>query len=115
MFPCRSRTYRCADVTPLRAHGISVTHSDLRASEILDIVARETGIERSRLVPSASVGELGIASLDMVQAIFALETRYGVDIPVVSERTGSEFNTVGELVDHVLASLDAQRPARNPP
>ena len=96
-----------------------MTQPDLRApdprtDEILDIVAHETGAERSRLTPAASVEELGIASLDLVQAIFALETRFGIDIPVMSERTGSEFSTVGELVGHVLSALDAQHPAGNP-
>ena len=88
-----------------------MTLPDPRADEILDIVAKETGVDRSRLVPSAAVADLGIASLDLVQAIFALETHFGIDIPVVSERTGSEFNTVGELVGHVLSTLDVQRPA----
>ena len=92
----------------------TVTQSDPRADEILDIVAHETGVERQRLLPSASVEELGIASIDLVQAIFALETRFGVDIPVVSERTGSEFNTVDELVRHVLSALDAQKRPREP-
>ncbi len=83
---------------------------DPRVPEILDIVARETGMDRERLVPEARIEDLGIPSLDMVQAIFALETRFGVEIPVVSERAaGQEFATVGDLVAHVLATLDHAR------
>ena len=87
--------------------------TDPRRDEILDIVAKETGIERGRLVPEASIEELGIPSLDMVQTIFELESRFDIEIPVVSERAGGEFATVGDLVDHVLLTLDrAKDPAR---
>lgn len=87
-----------------------MTESDPRTAEILDIVARETGVDREHLLPAASVSDLGIASLDLVQAIFALETRFKIDIPVVAERTGGEFETVGDLVDHVVAAISTQHP-----
>jgi acyl carrier protein len=78
---------------------------DPRANEILDIVATETAVDRGRLVPDALLSDLGIPSLDLVQAIFAIEERFKVDIPVVSDRTGAEFQMVGDLVSHVLATL----------
>ena len=85
-----------------------VLFSDPRVPEILDIVAKETQVERDRLVPDAKVDELGIPSLDMVQAIFAIESRFNIELPVVSERTGAaEFATVRDLVDHIVATLDA--------
>ena len=96
---------------PSDAHGAHLTHPDGHTAEILDIVAAETAVPREKLVPTASVADLGIASLDLVQAIFALETRFGIDIPVVTDRTGGEFETVGDLVDHVLAAIAAQAPS----
>jgi acyl carrier protein len=86
--------------------------NDPRASRILDIVAAETFVDREKLVPGATIDDLGIASLDIVQAIFALETGLGIDIPVAGEGGGAEFATVGELVSHVLAALDAVSPGR---
>lgn len=80
--------------------------TDPREAEILDIVAKETDVERDRLTPDAVLADLDIPSLDLVQAIFALETRYGIEIPVVSDRTGAEFSTVGDLVAHVIHTLD---------
>lgn len=88
-------------------------HDDPRGAEILDIIAKETGVERDRLSMDAALSDLDIPSLDLVQAIFAIEESYGVDIPVVSERTGAEFQTVGDLVQHVLATLEAE-PSRSP-
>ncbi len=81
---------------------------DPRVADILTIVAKETGVERDRLLPSATIAALDIASLDMVQAIFAIESRFHVEIPVISDRSGAEFETVGELVYHVLATIDRE-------
>jgi acyl carrier protein len=90
------------------AHDI---RNDPRTDEILNIVAKETNIDRNRLVPEASIEELGIPSLDIVQAVFELESHYDIEIPAISEKAGSEFATVGDLVAHVLASLDRARAA----
>jgi acyl carrier protein len=79
---------------------------DARASRILDIVAKETFVDRSKLLPEATIDDLGIASLDIVQSIFALETELDIEIPVAREGGGAEFATVGDLVSHVLAVLD---------
>jgi acyl carrier protein len=85
--------------------------NDPRSSRILDIVAAETFVDRNKLVPEATIDDLGIASLDIVQAIFALETELGIEIPVAGQGAGAEFVTVGELVEHVLAALDQASPA----
>ena len=79
-----------------------------RVTEILDIFAKETGVDRARLVPAATIAALDIPSLDMVQAIFAIETRFGVEIPVISDHSGAEFETVGALVQHVLQTIDRE-------
>ncbi len=87
-------------------------HGDPREAEILDIVAHETGVERNRLDREASLEELDIPSLDLAQTIFALEERFKVEIPVVTERSGAEFTTVGQLVDHVVHTLNAESSPR---
>ncbi len=87
--------------------GIQLAMTDSRINEILDIVATETGVERGRLSREATLAELDIPSLDLAQTIFALEERFKVDIPVVTDRTGAEFTTVGDLVDHVLQTIDS--------
>ncbi len=81
--------------------------ADPRAAEILAIIAKETALDPRQLTPDASVDALGVSSLDMTQAIFAIETRFDIEIPVVSEKAGAEFGTIGDLVAHVLATLDA--------
>ena len=82
-----------------------------RTALILDVMAKETGVARERLAPNASLAALEIPSLDMVQAIFELESRFNIEIPVVTDRNGTEFETVDDLVRHVLAAIaDQERP-----
>ena len=84
---------------------------DPRVDEILHIVAKETGVDRARLVPDAALSDIGIPSLDLVQAIFAIESHFDIEVPVVQDRAGAEFSTVGQLVGHVIATLDKARAA----
>jgi len=84
--------------------------NDPRISKILDIIAEETSIDRALLVPEATIEDLGIASIDLIETIFRIETVFNIDIPVISERSGEEFATVKGLIDHVLAAMDEVRP-----
>jgi acyl carrier protein len=79
---------------------------DTRIPAILDIVSKETGIERDRLLPDARIADLDIASLDFVQAIFGLESHFNIEIPVSAEGDTGEFTTVGALVSRVLGLID---------
>jgi acyl carrier protein len=91
-----------SDGAPLDRSGLTTV--------ILDIVAKETGVERARLQPEARIADLEIPSLDMVQTIFELESRFDIEIPVIAERSGAEFDTVGALVEHVLTTIDHSTP-----
>ena len=82
---------------------------DPRIDEILNILSTETRIPRDRLGENVPLDTLGIASLDLVQAIYALETHFGIELPVAENTAGAEFVTVGDLVKHVLMSVDAQK------
>jgi len=101
-------------VTSAPDPGIPDPALDPRTPDILDVVAKETQVDRSLLTLDASIDALGIPSLDMVQTIFELESRYDVEIPVVSEKSGAEFTTLGDLVSHVLQAIDATH-AGDPP
>ena len=78
--------------------------------EIVAILSKETGIEPERLTPEATIHELGIQSIDLVQAIFAIETRFDIEIPVGLEGQGGNV-TVGDFIRHVLARIDISRAA----
>ena len=80
--------------------------TDPLVGEILAIVAKETAVDRAALRPAATIQELGIASIDMVQALFALESHFDIEIPVVADRAGAEFTTVADLTAHVIAAIE---------
>lgn len=82
--------------------------TDPRADIMLDIIARESGVDRARLVPEARIEDLGIASLDLTQALFEIESHFDVEIPVVApaDTGGAEFATLGDLLAHALAVID---------
>ncbi len=83
-----------------------MTAADSRMDSILAIVSKETEIDRSRLSMDARIADLEIPSLDMVQTIFELEAKFGIEIPVAADNASAEFETIGDLVRHVTAAID---------
>jgi acyl carrier protein len=79
---------------------------DPRVARILAIMAKETFVDRDKLVPEATIESLGIASLDVVQTVFAIEEEFDIQIPVAGGGGGLEFATVKALLDHVIQVLD---------
>ena len=44
-----------------------------RDDELMDIIAEEALIDRSKLVPDAKLEDIGLDSVDLVSAVFAIE------------------------------------------
>jgi acyl carrier protein len=71
---------------------------------VLDIVAEESLVDRAKLTPDATLESLGIASLDIISIVFALEEKFGL----VLEQTDFEgVTTVSGLVDLIVAKGEA--------
>jgi acyl carrier protein len=67
---------------------------------ILAIVVAETGLPAETLRPEATLGELDIASLDLVSIAFEIEDRFGIDVPAEDLKPDM---TVAALVEHIRA------------
>lgn len=80
---------------------------DPRAETILDLIAENASLERSRLQPDTTLDELGITSLTLIEAVFEIETRYDVEISVDGILMSPEV-TVAQLMERVLATIDAK-------
>lgn len=65
---------------------------------ILDILAKETGIDRSGLRPEVTFAELDISSLDFVSALFVLEDKFDITIEPDSLGPASTINDLIALV-----------------
>ncbi len=74
------------------------------SEKILAIIAREAAIDRSRLVPEATLEELAIASLDVINILFAIEDECGIELDA-AEFEGKK--TVQEFVGVILAKANA--------
>jgi acyl carrier protein len=76
--------------------------------DILDIVAEKAMVDRSILVPEAKLSDLNISSLDMVEVIFALEDKMGIEMPFNANTNAAEFQTLGDVIAAVEKQLAAK-------
>ncbi len=79
-------------------------------AQIIAILVRETGISPDRLTPDTPIRELDIESIDLVQAIFAIETQFDIEIPPGVEK---EDATVEDFLGHVVTEVEKAQAARS--
>ncbi len=72
-------------------------------SELLDMLAEEAILDRTKLTRDARLADLGVSSIDMVSLIFELEERTGVQ---VGEGDMPKMETLGEMVDFLLGIVN---------
>jgi acyl carrier protein len=66
---------------------------------VLDVIAEEALVDRAKLVPEATLESLGIASLDVISIVFALEEKFGV---VLEQSDFESVESLGQMVDVIL-------------
>lgn len=76
----------------------------ITADNILDLVAEEAPVAREDLKPEATLDALGVASLDVISVLFAIEDRFGV---VVEQADVEGVTTLQSFIDAVLAKAKA--------
>jgi acyl carrier protein len=74
---------------------------------VLDIIAEEALIDRAKLTSDATLESLGIASLDMISIVFALEEKFGLALEP-SDLEG--VSALGPLVDLILDKAGVAQP-----
>ena len=82
--------------------------------DVLTIITEKGRVERDRLAMNAKLADLNIASLDVIEIIFALEERFDIQIPFNANAAGNEFGTIGDVVravEQATASGGAAQPA----
>ncbi len=65
-------------------------------TKIFDIIAKEARIDRALVTSSATMEDLKIASVDLVQIVFAIEVEFDITIP--EEALGLDVKNVDEVV-----------------
>jgi len=73
------------------------------ASKIKDIIEKELGVEREKLIPEASfIDDLGADSLDIVELVMEFEKEFGIDIP---DEDAEKLRTVGDAIAYLEAKV----------
>ena len=73
-------------------------------SQVIDIIASQAVLDVSDVSPESTLEELGIDSLGIVEAIFAIEELFDIDISFNANDPGNsdiDFTSVGSIVDAV--------------
>lgn len=69
---------------------------------VIAIIAEEARIDAEKLKPEETLVSLGIASLDVVSVLFAIEDQFGIEIP---QEDIASTATLGQFVDVILAKV----------
>jgi acyl carrier protein len=67
-------------------------------NEILDVIADKAMVARDKLDLAATLSDLNISSLDVVEIVFALEDKFNVELPFNANSQNKEFETLGQVV-----------------
>ncbi len=68
-------------------------------TQLIDIIAEQLSVDKSKVVPSASfVDDLGADSLDLVELIMAMEEAFDTEI---ADEVAEKITTVQAAIDHI--------------
>ncbi len=75
---------------------------------VFDIIAKESGVDRSLITPEATLKDLKIESLDAVQIIFEIEDHFKIQMPDRDPNFDTEsVRGLVESVEKLVAALPA--------
>ena len=72
--------------------------------DIIEIIAKQASIDKDQVMPDATMDDLNIESLDLVEIIFAIEEKFDIAIPYNANdpgAVGADLNTVKDVVEAV--------------
>ncbi len=80
--------------------------ADLR-DELIDLIAEEALIDKAKLVPEATLGDLGLDSVGVVSVVFAVEEKYGVEIREDAFKDVADFGAFLAVLEGVVEAKRA--------
>ncbi|WP_374375448.1 acyl carrier protein [Tabrizicola sp.] len=75
---------------------------------VIAILAKQLLLPPGEIAPDARIDDLGLDSLGKVEAIFAIEERFGIHVPFnanAPDQPEFDFSTVGSVVRDVEALI----------
>ena len=80
--------------------------------KVIEIIARQAVLDPSDIDLDATPESLGIDSLGLVEAVFAIEETFGVEVPFnanAPDERGFDVSTVAAIVEEVEKLIRARR------
>jgi acyl carrier protein len=74
--------------------------------KVIEIIARESGLDRARITGDSTLKDLEILSLDFVQIMFAIEEEFKIYLP--TNDPGAETGSVSGLVAEIERQIAAK-------
>mmetsp|Transcript_3971 Transcript_3971/g.8066 ORF Transcript_3971/g.8066 Transcript_3971/m.8066 type:complete len:126 (-) Transcript_3971:82-459(-) len=71
-------------------------------AKIAEVVAEQLGVDKEKVVGTATLSELGADSLDIVETVMALEEAFDVELP--DEET-TKLKNVGDVADLIQSKI----------
>lgn len=68
--------------------------------QLLPFISTHLAIPETDLTPDRKLADLNIPSLDLIELMFAMEEKFGVEIPF---SPNAKFETVGDLMEAMHA------------
>jgi acyl carrier protein len=84
-----------------------VERAEIEAT-VIAILAKQLLLPPDEIAPDARIDDLGLDSLGKVEAIFAIEERFGIHVPFnanAPDQPEFDFTTVGSVVRDVEALI----------
>jgi acyl carrier protein len=83
--------------------------------EVRQIIAKSLKVPVENLTPDTRLDEIGAESLDVIEIVFELEEKFGINIPFQANQAGKSgqpaefpFGTIGDVANAVKALVDAK-------
>jgi len=70
-------------------------------SRVFALVAKETRRDPATLRPDATIEDLGVTSLEMVEVLMQLEDDLGIEIALDATEAARTIVTLGDLVERI--------------
>jgi len=81
--------------------------------EVRQVVATALKVPAAQITPESRLEDIGLNSLDVIEVIYELEEKFGIDIPLEPEGgepgKGLPFETLAEVAAAIEQRIDAKR------
>lgn len=78
------------------------------SGDVIGIIAIKIRGQRPKVQVTDRLENLGLDSLDTVEAIFDLEEKFDIQVPLSPNDVRAKFDTVGDVVRAVQSLVDAK-------